>query len=207
MKKIYLVLIACVACIGLQAATYTVMISGFTYTNAALSVTVGDVITIQATTVHPLVQVDQATWTANGTTSLSGGWGVKTADYTFTVAAAGSTFYVCQAHAAGGMKGRIDAVNPAGLSEMANSLNSFGFFPNPATNQVKINFSLNSEATVSARLYNMLGQEVDVILPATNLVADNYTQKLEVSALPNGVYFIAMNVNDRRITRRLVISK
>jgi len=62
---------------GMNAATFSVNISGFSYSPASLTVAVGDVITIQASGTHPLVQVDGATWNAGGTSSVTGGWGVK----------------------------------------------------------------------------------------------------------------------------------
>ncbi len=61
MKKILSILLIALASLGLKANSYTVTISGFTYSSATLAVSVGDVITISASATHPLTEVSQAT--------------------------------------------------------------------------------------------------------------------------------------------------
>ncbi|HXB40461.1 MAG TPA: hypothetical protein VNZ49_07950 [Bacteroidia bacterium] len=55
------------------SANINITISGFTYSPNATTAVVGDVVTIQASTTHPLVQVDQTNWNANTPTPVSGG--------------------------------------------------------------------------------------------------------------------------------------
>ena len=208
MKKIYTLLFACATFLSIKAASFTITVVGFAYSPASLTVTAGDVVTIQTSSMHPTAQVDATTWNANGTTTLTGGWGVKTADYTFTASAVGTIYYVCQAHVLSGMKGTINVVATVGINEKTAFLNSFELFPNPATNTIGLNFSLNANSSLSAKLFNVLGQEVSVLIPNTNLQDNNYSYKLDVPAnIPSGTYFVLITANENRFTKKLVIAK
>ncbi|MCX6256431.1 MAG: putative Ig domain-containing protein, partial [Bacteroidia bacterium] len=108
MKKIIFSIVVCIIIINaIKATNFTVTIVNFTYSPALTTVNVGDVVTIDASTLHPLVQVSAATWNANLATPLPGGWGVKTSNYTFTITTTDTIYFVCQNHVSIGMKGRI----------------------------------------------------------------------------------------------------
>ena len=81
---------------------------GNTFSPDTLTVTVGDSVTFNIDSTHNAVEVDQATWLANGTTS-NGGFNIPFGGGTFTPTAAQTYYYVCQPHAGGGMKGVIVA--------------------------------------------------------------------------------------------------
>ncbi|MBL7916862.1 MAG: hypothetical protein JNM96_00600, partial [Bacteroidia bacterium] len=98
MKKIYSFLFAALLCVGANATSYTISVSGTSYSPNTLTVSIGDVVTIEASASHPLVQVDNTVWTANGTTSLSTGWGETTANHTFTITNTNTIYYVCKNH-------------------------------------------------------------------------------------------------------------
>lgn len=208
MKKIYTVLLACFACATINAATYTISINGNnTYSQPSLSANVGDVVTIQASSTHPLNQVDASTWNANGTATVAGGWGTQMSDYTFTLTTPGTIYYVCQNHAPSGMKGRID-VTAVGIKENTSLVKQFSLYPNPAVNTLNLNFSLTEAASVNAKMLNLLGQEVAELLPATTLPENVHNYKVELPAnITAGTYFVIINVNDTRVTKKLVIAK
>ncbi len=96
MKKIYSVLLFMILSVCLKAASYTVTIVGTTYSPATLTVTIGDVVTIHAMAQHPLVEVDQTNWNAGSPTPSGSGFGTKTSNYTFTVSATNTIYYMCQ---------------------------------------------------------------------------------------------------------------
>jgi hypothetical protein len=64
MNKFYFTLVLILSVFITKATTYTVNINGLSYSQSTLTVYIGDVITIQANSSHPLIEVDQATWTA-----------------------------------------------------------------------------------------------------------------------------------------------
>jgi plastocyanin/adenosine/AMP kinase len=92
----------------LNATNYSIATTAqHTYSPSSLTINVGDVVTISASNVHPLVQVDQSTWNVNGSAPLSNGWGTKTSNYSFTATTVTTIYFVCQNHVGLGMKGKI----------------------------------------------------------------------------------------------------
>jgi plastocyanin len=114
MKIKVLLFFAAVASVFVAKATnYNINISGTTYTPASLTVEINDVVTIEANSTHPLVQVSASTWASMTNTPLGGGWGTKTANHEITITNTDTIFFVCQNHAGDGMRGIIvvDEVN------------------------------------------------------------------------------------------------
>lgn len=210
MKKIYLILFICIAFLGTKATTYTVNISGFNYTPATLTVQVGDMVVIAASSSHPLNQVDLANWNAGTTNTVSGGWGSKTSTYTFTATTVGTIYYVCQAHASFGMKGQI-IVNSTGIGineASTNFLNNYNLFPNPATDHVKVSFALNETSNVNIKLFNVIGQEVKTFASDLNLNSGNHNYSFDLPVgIPAGAYFVEVSAADRRTTKKLLVAK
>ena len=209
MKKIYLILFACIAVFSTKAATYSVNISGFAYTPSVTTCAVGDQVIIQAGTSHPTAQVSQATWNANGTTTLSGGWGANTTTFTFSAVSTGTVYFVCQFHVGGfGMKGMI-VVNPTGITETANNfLNEFNLFPNPASANVKVGFSLKEAAAINIKMYNVSGQEVKTFVSDLNLDLGNYEYNFELpQSIASGNYFIEVSSGTRKSIKKLLVNK
>jgi plastocyanin len=98
-------------------AQFTVSWAGFTYSPSTINATVGDTINFPGSSLHPLVQVSQTTWNANGATPLAGGWGTKTTNYMHVITVPGNIYYVCQNHVGGGMKGQV-VVTLSNVAEM-----------------------------------------------------------------------------------------
>ncbi len=209
MKKIYLVLFICIALFSTKATTFTVNISGFTYSPASLTVAVGDRVVIAASGGHPLNQVDLSNWTAGITGTVSGGWGSLTSTHTFSATTVGTVYYMCGFHGPSGMKGTITVVSGVGINETANNfLNNYNLFPNPATTNVKVSFGLTETSTVSIKLFNVAGQEVKVFVSDLNLVADNYEYNFELpQSIASGNYFIEVSSGNRKSTKKLLVSK
>lgn len=208
MKKIYLVLFICIAFLGAKSATFTVNISGFTYSPSTLTVAVGDVVIFQPAG-HPTAQVTQTTWNANGTATMTGGWGSSTSNFTVNAVSVGTIYYVCTAHVGLGMKGTITVVSGVGVNETANNfLNNYNLFPNPATTNVQVSFGLTETSTVSIKLFNVAGQEVKVFVSDLNLAADNYEYNFELpQSIASGNYFIEVSSGNRKSTKKLLVSK
>lgn len=190
-----------------KATSFTVSISGFAYSPATLTVSVGDVVTIQASGVHPLVQVDLTAWNTPTNTPLGAGWGVKSSNYTFTVATVGNIYYVCQNHYSMGMKGMI-TVNATGVKENVNFLQKFDLYPNPAQNNVLVSFGLNNSSDVSVKLFNLLGQEVSVLTSNTFLSEGNHNFNYELpSTIANGSYFVEVSSDNKKATKKLIVNR
>jgi plastocyanin len=209
MKKIYFILFACMAFFATNATTYTITIGpGNAYTPNNLSVAVGDMVVIQASSSHPTAQVDQTTWNANGTTPMVGGWGSQTTTFTFTATAPGTIYYVCQFHVGAGMKGTI-LVNAAGINETANNfLTEINVFPNPATTNVKVGFALEGNSTVNIKMMNVNGQEVKVFISDLNLAQGKYEYSFDLpQSIAAGNYFIEVSSGSKKSTKKILVTK
>lgn len=175
------------------ATKYSIAPSGFTWSPATVNAVVGDTISIVASGTHPAVQVDQSTWNANGATPLAGGWGTKTATYTFVIAAATDIYYVCQNHVSMGMKGKI-LVTATGVNQVSAPSLAVSLFPNPVTNG---EFTLKAEgyaANGKLLIYDTEGKLVET----HSLTSVSTPIK---SKLSSGVYFYDVIINSKPVYR------
>ena len=196
MKKITTTL-ACLMLItqSLFATTYTITTSGFTYSPATLNASVGDVVTIAASTTHPLVQVDQTDWNANTPNPVSGGWGTKTTAYTFTITTTNTIYYGCQNHMASmQMKGQINVTAATGIKQVTANTNKAVLYPNPVVNGEFTVKTENNPTNGKVTIYNMEGKLLETYM-LTAGIAEIKTK------LPTGEYFYAVTVNQKEISR------
>ncbi len=176
------------------STNYNIIIQGFSYSPNSLTANVGDVITIAASGTHPLVEVDQPTWTANGTTPKVGGWGTMTTSYTFTITVAADIYYTCQNHGANGMKGMI-TVSSTGISQTTAAAYNISLYPNPVA---------NGEFTVKVEGYSTASGKVMLYTEEGKLI-DTYTLTgIETpikTKLPAGVYFYSVMIGTEAVQR------
>ncbi|MCD6018022.1 MAG: hypothetical protein K0S53_1143 [Bacteroidetes bacterium] len=204
MKKIYSLLFLAVLSLGMKATSYTVAIVGTTYAPASLTVTIGDVVTIEANGSHPLVEVTQTTWNANGNSPSGTGFGTKTSNYTFTVTTTNTIYYVCQFHAVMGMKGMI-TVSSTGVNEQDMNSSNVVVFPNPAKDKftVKLNSSDNN---ITAKLYSICGQEMESLVFKKETISGVSTINVDLqNKVPAGVYFLQITSNSKKVTKKVII--
>jgi serine protease len=64
-------------------------------------------------------------------------------------------------------------------------------YPNPATNDANVNYSLSIRGNVNISLYDVTGRKVKLYVNS-NLSAGNYTLKMNSLDFENGVYFLRM---------------
>jgi len=185
-----------------NATSYTIVTSGYTYPPSDLTVNVGDQITISASTMHPLTQVDLATWTANSSTAVSGGWGVQTSDYTFTASAAGLIYFVCQNHVGIGMKGKITVQDNATQIALVNT-QGFSIYPNPAKTFAIISLPSKVDALI-INVYNSLGAVQKSVLENSN--GGNQIE-LNLENLSSGIYFVRIEFDKKLLFRVLFVEK
>ena len=206
MKKI-VVLFAVFTALTLQvnATKHTVAISGFTYSPALLSAHIGDTITIDASTSHPLLQVSKATWTSAGTTALAGGFGPTTKNYTYTVTSADTVYYICTAHVQFGMKGRV-VISPAtGINEFPTDQLSVSVYPNPATTTATVKLSSFGNNPVSVFVFSINGQlEKDLSSTSTTLNSESYYQ-FDAGTMPSGSHLIMVSDGRNKIVKKFEV--
>ncbi|MEK9136232.1 MAG: YCF48-related protein, partial [Bacteroidota bacterium] len=79
-------------------------------------------------------------------------------------------------------------------------------YPNPFNPSTTIQFSLAKSGHVSLKVFNVLGEEVAVLIDE-ELMAGNHTVSWDASKVASGMYFYRMNAGDYVETRKLLLIK
>lgn len=74
----------------------------------------------------------------------------------------------------------------------------FVLYPNPATNEVSLMLN-SSNNQIAYSIYNLLGQRV--------LQDDYLNNKIDLSKLENGIYFVELSSNNFKVREKLIIEK
>lgn len=173
------------------STTFTITNSGFTFNPATINISIGDDVNFVLAGSHNAIEISQATWNANGTTPLPGGFqtafgGGAVTSSQLTV---GTHWYICENHASSGMKGRI-IVGSLGLQENQ-LLFPITVFPNPATDFITIK---SNDEVVDSK-YSIVDESGRVVLSGKLY---NSTSSINISQLTNGIYFFQINEKKRK---------
>ena len=189
-----------------KAENFNITISETSYSPATLNVNVGDVVTIEASDFHPLVQVSQSTWNAGGSAALSGGFSSTTNfNLTITAAMAGITiFYVCSNHVSSGMKGQINVNVLSGITE--NKVQDFNFtlYPNPVLSDALLNISAKKAGRISFMIYDMNGKRITRFADM-QMQQGEITLPFDASSLQKGTYILQMRSSQGIMRKRILI--
>ena len=79
-------------------------------------------------------------------------------------------------------------------------------WPNPASAEAAVRFSLAAPSDVHLALYDVLGREVAAV-DAGHLTAGTHRLPLDVSKLPAGVYVWRLSAGDRAEAGRLTVTR
>lgn len=92
------------------------------------------------------------------------------------------------------------------VKELTNvKANSFVVYPNPATNNVNVNFDLLDNKNVNVVIYDVLGNEV--YNNSTEMTKGLQTLQVNTSILSSGVYYLTLVVDNAKETKKLIINK
>jgi len=89
------------------------------------------------------------------------------------------------------------------LSELV-EINKFGVFPNPASDQLMVEFGLTEAMPLNVSIYNTLGQQVKVIANG-NYGIGNQLLETNVNDLTNGVYYIRLSNDEGQKTQKFTV--
>ncbi len=210
MKRVILFLFLILAAASMSySTTHTIGNSGFSFSPSSITITSGDTVNFVLESIHTAREVDEATWTAGGTTS-NGGFDLPSGGGTVVLTQAGVHYYVCVPHASIGMKGTI-TVNAATdvksiIKTLPDNFILMQNYPNPFNPATTISFSLPAKSFVSLKIYNALGKEVSNIVSG-ELPAGEYKRQWNAADFPSGVYFYRMQVGTQTETKKLVLIK
>ena len=93
------------------------------------------------------------------------------------------------------------------LSEEIAVATSLNAYPNPATDNATISYSLNKSGNVSIVITDLMGRVVMNMEEGNQNAGVNYTVNVNTANLANGTYFYTLNVNGEKQTKKFVVSK
>jgi Secretion system C-terminal sorting domain len=91
-----------------------------------------------------------------------------------------------------------------GIRETAATVSSFNVFPNPTSDNVSINIDLKETANVLIDVADITGKQVAII--SNEKQTGVITKQYSTAALPNGNYFIRLQVNGKTETQKLNVA-
>lgn len=193
MKKIIFSIALSILGITSYATIWTITNSGFTFSPATITITVGDSVNFSLASIHDATEVDQATWDANGATPLPGGFatplggGMVLPDKL----SIGTHYYVCSVHVgSSGMKGIITVQNSTNIT--VNEFdNNFSFYPNPVKSVLFLNLNVPETQVTHLRIINNTGQEV------MGMELKNGANQIDLAKLNSGLFYLIL-ISDRK---------
>ena len=200
MRKIYftLLIISLMLPLASNATVWTINNSGFSFSPATLTIELGDTVMFSLGSNHNAVEVSQATWNANGSTS-NGGFTLAFGGGMLIPGAAQTYYYVCQPHASMGMKGQIIVNNSTGISSPEAVDGTLKFKPNPATDFTKVHTGMSEGAVANLTIFDITGK----VVFRQNAITNNYL--LDLTQFKKGVYFAEIRAEGYVRTSKLVI--
>lgn len=200
MKKFVLIGALVIHAIAASSSTLTIINDGFTFTPAEIAIDFGDTVLFQLGSIHNAVEVDEATWNANGNSPAEGGFAVPFGGGTVTGLTPGIHFYVCTPHASGGMKGKILVNGASGISQNEKLDKYFKLYPNPAKSIIIIERKGNPAAidnipgkVSTIAIFNATGEQVYL----TESFDPLKSRKLDLSGLTSGSYIIRIRDDEK----------
>ena len=187
------------------STTWTVVNVGDSFSPSTLTIVEGDDVDFNLEFIHNSVEVSEATWNANGTTPLAGGWNLPLGggNVPAGMLEVGTHYYVCQPHASSGMKGIIIVQASTSVDDNPNAP-SFSFYPNPASGRIQVilgNTSVSKNTNIE--IYNVQGHKVYSKSNVDSREAEEI--EIELSAVPKGLYIIRMYDEEGIRSRRLIL--
>ncbi|MFA6598151.1 MAG: T9SS type A sorting domain-containing protein [Ignavibacteriaceae bacterium] len=80
-------------------------------------------------------------------------------------------------------------------------------YPNPFNPSTTISFGLAKESFVDLRVYNVLGQEVAVLIGNQMRKAGNQQVKFDASSLSSGTYIYRLKTDNQVVTKKMILMK
>ena len=95
-----------------------------------------------------------------------------------------------------------------GIEKLTNGvISSFVLYPNPATANTTISFSIAEKNKVSVNVYDILGNLVSTLSQSNDFEKGNNTISLNTANLASGIYYISLDINGSKETKKLIINK
>ena len=93
---------------------------------------------------------------------------------------------------------------PASLNEVSSGSINASIYPNPATNQIVLQFGMSGNNNVNVSLYSLDGKEAKQLEKGI-ISTDNFSKAYQVSDMAKGVYILKLTVGKSSCAKRIII--
>lgn len=100
----------------------------------------------------------------------------------------------------------FEVASTVATSEEKIDFSKLRLFPNPAFEQINFEFNLETSFTVSADIFNSLGQMVYKFVPQ-QLTSGKHLWSLPVNGWPSGAYFVRFQAGESAVMRKFFVEK
>ena len=91
-----------------------------------------------------------------------------------------------------------------GINDLPSAVNSFSVYPNPASDNVVINLDLKETSKLIIDVTDITGKQVAII--SNEKQSGIITKQFNTAALPNGNYFVRLQVSGKTATQKLMVN-
>ena len=189
---------------AVYCAQHTITNSGFTFTPDYIEINPGDTVIFSLGQIHDAVEVSEETWNANENTR-NGGFVVPFGGGQITLSTIGIHYYVCEPHASLGMKGRINVIGPSEISSVTNPVEKVRIYPNPATDNITLEYTLTNPGLVSIKVNDITGREIVTLLQEDQSEGFHRLTHSIGKQLNPGLYFIEISEGDQSTVQKVII--
>jgi hypothetical protein len=91
-----------------------------------------------------------------------------------------------------------------GIADLPSVVNAFSVYPNPASDNVSINLDLKETSNLLIDVTDITGKQVAIIMNEKQ--SGVVTKQFSTAALPNGNYFVRLQVNGKTATQKLTVN-
>jgi hypothetical protein len=91
-----------------------------------------------------------------------------------------------------------------GLNQAGNEENVIQVYPNPATQQCNVSFNFANSSQVTITLEDLSGKRIRT-MNKQNYLPGKQTTVIDLSGIPNGLYFVKLTNNDKSYYQKVVI--
>ena len=97
----------------------------------------------------------------------------------------------------------VQLINPSGIKDLPTAVNSFNVYPNPANDNISINIDLKETSKLLIDVADITGKQIAII--SEEKQNGIIKKQFNTSGLPNGNYFVRLQVNGKTSTQKLTV--
>ena len=201
MKRILIFCLCSVFFLSSNAQTkYNITEAGTAFSPGTLNMNIGDTAHFNVGANHPVVQVSESTWNANGSAALSGGFSFSSGTGNYVGVSAGTIYFVCSSHVGAGMKGRIIVASGTTGFDKIEVPTVIKIFPNPAYDFITLQKN-NNFILKEIKIIDISGRIV-MNIHDPNSLKDN--ELLDIKNLKKGIYFITVLSGENKYSEKFM---